>query len=192
MTQRTCACRFCGREHDGSYWWAQYCSQECRYKAEQPEFLHQITDPERRLPAQVTSTVTEPVRTAILNGSKPSDKPSAPVLDLGPAKPAERKYAPMREGERRLDEKGYVKVKVAGEIRPEHRIVMEQSLGRPLRKGVESVHHRNGIRSDNRPENLELWVGPIRYGQRATEVHCPACGVSYAEAVGAVEALLNT
>lgn len=33
---------------------------------------------------------------------------------------------------------------------------MSQVLGRPLRKG-ESVHHRNNIKHDNRPENLQLW-----------------------------------
>lgn len=40
----------------------------------------------------------------------------------------------------------------------EHKAVMEAKLGRKLVKG-ESVHHKNAIRHDNRPENLELWVG---------------------------------
>lgn len=38
----------------------------------------------------------------------------------------------------------------------EHRYVMQQKIGRPLLK-TEKVHHINGKKNDNRPENLELW-----------------------------------
>lgn len=37
----------------------------------------------------------------------------------------------------------------------EHVLVMESLIGRPLAQG-EEVHHRNHVRDDNRPENLEL------------------------------------
>lgn len=37
----------------------------------------------------------------------------------------------------------------------EHRYVMQQMIGRALVDG-EQVHHKNGVRNDNRPDNLEL------------------------------------
>lgn len=50
----------------------------------------------------------------------------------------------------------------------EHRKVMQDFLGRPLLKH-ENVHHVNGVRTDNRPENLELWSTSQPSGQRVED-----------------------
>lgn len=54
----------------------------------------------------------------------------------------------------------------------EHRLVLARKLDRPL-MDHETVHHRNGARLDNRPDNLELRVG--QHGRGATEAHCSTC-----------------
>lgn len=67
------------------------------------------------------------------------------------------------KGGRTVASNGYVLIRVGVEhhladVRGyayEHRIVAEQKIGRRLMRG-EQVHHVNGIKTDNRPENLEV------------------------------------
>lgn len=64
---------------------------------------------------------------------------------------------------------GYLYHQSGGRKVSMQRKVMEEMLGRPLRKG-ETVHHKNGLRRDNRPVNLELWASNHPPGQRVQDL----------------------
>jgi hypothetical protein len=66
--------------------------------------------------------------------------------------------------------KGYIfrNIRGTGIKIQEHRAVMMQHLGRDLIKD-ENVHHINGVRIDNRLENLELWNKTQPSGQRVVD-----------------------
>jgi hypothetical protein len=78
------------------------------------------------------------------------------------------------DGDLYTDKKGYILVFSRNHPRAsnryvfEHILVMEKKLGRYVLPN-ENIHHKNGVKDDNRIENLELWVRPQPTGVRAKD-----------------------
>lgn len=84
----------------------------------------------------------------------------------GDVGPVERYKADFGDGF--VNTGGYRVVSKDGVRVLEHRLVMSEAIGRPLRRN-ELVHHKNGIRDDNRLDNLELCVNFQPPGRRVQD-----------------------
>lgn len=188
---RSVACAQCDKKFERKAWIAeqqerlgrkQYCSTTCRDEAKRG----------RRGEQRVPRTTKSCLRCGRKFGE-----------NLQPNELRRRKYCsrscaaravggrprPGPEGTRFVNGDGYVFVYLPPEKRPagretvphqpEHRAVMAESLGR-WPESWETVHHINGNRQDNRPENLQLRSG--RHG-KGHILRCRCCGSSDIEYV---------
>jgi hypothetical protein len=77
------------------------------------------------------------------------------------------------KGGKSIASNGYVIVRVGvdhhlADVRGyayEHRLVAEEKIGRRLKPG-EQIHHLNGVKSDNRPENIEVMESAAYHMQK--------------------------
>lgn len=130
----------------------KFCSRKCKDKKDYVQSYEKLLkDPERR-----NILIERLMKRRVKNGI-PIDLPIKNVAPKGSGCLA-------KSGYKFIHKKGHPNANKQGSL-AEHVYVMSENIGRPIKK-QESVHHKNGIRDDNRIENLELWCKSQPSGQR--------------------------
>lgn len=139
------ACECCGNVFKAKYAQQKYCSVQCKVKG--------TTKDKTVVCAWCKTTFERPhgktraYCSVSCSGEARKDGMKKPIITLDA----------RVIGDTVRSTHGYLMVRQGGRKLMQHRLVMEQVLDRSLERH-ERVHHKNGDRTDNRPENLELWV----------------------------------
>jgi hypothetical protein len=156
---------------------ATYCSRACGIKAHYDNIGRKISkhyqgicvmckEPYQRTfwsPHGETCGRTCAARLRVVHRTHPWKDGQHPPNWKGIVQKGLRQYVP--KGHPYRDQKGYV---------AQHRLVMEQHIGRYL-EPFEKVHHRNGVKTDNRIDNLEI----VTHARPNGVVICPHCRKSF-------------
>lgn len=150
-------CPACGGGFHGPY---QTCSMNCRKELVRSRY------PDRRFDCE---TCHGPLR----KWARPHTRFCSQRCSNTRSRVVRTRGAPL--GSRR-DHGGYIQVKTENGWELEHRVVMAQTLGRPLELH-ERIHHKNGNKAHNEQSNLELWKLTKKdpSGVRAADYHCHGC-----------------
>lgn len=195
MNRPTIPCRTCGAVFKPRDDRARFCSIRCRAESQKlPPRPCPTCGKEFHAPSQRTYC------------SKPCADAALRTLYPRPCERCGVEFQPMKDGKRRFctracaakasglarrrpdgrrDSKGYIlrwapEHPMASRVGyvMDHRLVVSEHLGRML-KPDEVVHHRNGVKDDNRIENLEL-MQKRQHDRlskpKAKPITCPHCG----------------
>ncbi len=164
---RVATCLVCGEEYRQRKQKSKFCSESCARVG-------------RRKPRGLCERCGGPIPLT----SKKEARFCSRICSRGAQGSRKGKSNSLPEGHKRING-GYVFVKRGGKFVREHRHVMEQLLGRALDPN-ERVHHKNGDRTDNTSENLELWKVGTKdpSGIRANDYHCHGCQCGTDELLG--------